>query len=305
MRNITMSLPALTPHLSWGWQELLDLCKIRVVAVMLVCAAVGMALSSPGIPALSNVFFGLMGIGLTACGAAAFNHIVDRRLDALMLRTSRRPVASKRLPVIVALLWATFLSSLGVGLLIWQVNQLTALLTFASLVGYALVYTAFLKRATPQNIVIGGVAGAAPPLLGWVAITGQITPEALILTLIIFVWTPPHFWALAIHKCDDYAKAGIPMLPVTHGLEFTRLQIWLYGWLTVIATLMPFMIGMSGNLYLIAAALLNARFMYWNGKVWRGKDPQAPLAAFWFSIRYLLGLFGALLLDHYFTILAW
>ncbi|NYS60886.1 heme o synthase [Vreelandella salicampi] len=305
MRNIAMSLPVMTPTLSWGWQELLDLCKIRVVAVMLVCAAVGMALASPGFPALSNVFFGLMGIGLTACGAAAFNHIVDRRLDALMLRTSRRPVASKRLPVIVALLWATFLSSFGVGLLIWQVNQLTALLTFASLVGYALVYTAFLKRATPQNIVIGGVAGAAPPLLGWVAITGQITPEPLLLMIIIFVWTPPHFWSLAIHKCDDYAKAGIPMLPVTHGLAFTRLQIWLYGWLTVIATLMPFMIGMSGGVYLVAAVLLNARFMYWNGKVWRGKDPHAPFAAFWFSIRYLLGLFGALLLDHYFIALAW
>jgi protoheme IX farnesyltransferase len=300
-----MSPPAVSPTFSWGWQELLDLCKIRVVAVMLVCAAVGMALASPGFPALSKVLFGLVGIGLTACGAAAFNHIVDRRLDALMSRTSRRPVASKRLPVTVAFLWATCLSALGVGLLIWQVNQLTALLTFASLVGYALVYTAFLKRATPQNIVIGGVAGAAPPLLGWVAITGEITPEPLLLTLIIFAWTPPHFWSLAIHKCNDYAKANIPMLPVTHGLAFTRLQIWLYGWLTVIATLMPFMIGMSGGVYLIAAVLLNARFMYWNGKVWRGKDPQAPFTAFWFSIRYLLGLFGALLLDHYFMALAW
>ncbi|MCL7930833.1 heme o synthase [Halomonas llamarensis] len=299
MRNTTMILPAALPSIMWGWKELLSLCKIKVVAVMLVCTAVGMALATPGLPLFSSVFFGLVGVGLASCGAAAFNHVIDRRLDAMMSRTSHRPVASKRLPVAVALVWASLLSFAGVVLLAWQVNILVAGLTCASLIGYALIYTAFLKRATPQNIVIGGVAGAAPPLLGWVAVTGQITPEPLLLMLIIFAWTPPHFWALAIHKCDEYAKAGIPMLPVTHGLAFTRLQIWLYGWLTVIATLMPFMIGMSGGVYLVVAVLLNARFMYWNGKVWRGKDPQAPLAAFWFSIRYLLGVFGALLLDHY------
>lgn len=305
MRNSTMTLPAALPSIMWGWKELLSLCKIKVVAVMLVCTAVGMALATPGLPPFSSVFFGLVGVGLASCGAAAFNHIIDRRLDAMMSRTSHRPVASKRLPVAVALVWASLLSFAGVVLLAWQVNILVAGLTCASLIGYALIYTAFLKRATPQNIVIGGVAGAAPPLLGWVAVTGQITPEPLLLMLIIFAWTPPHFWALAIHKCDEYAKAGIPMLPVTHGLAFTRLQIWLYGWLTVIATLMPFMIGMSGGVYLVAAVLLNARFMYWNGKVWRGKDPQAPFAAFWFSIRYLLGIFGALLLDHYSMASAW
>ena len=191
------------------------------------------------------------------------------------------------------------LSALGVALSAWQVNALTAVLTFASLIGYALIYTAFLKRATPQNIVIGGVAGAAPPLLGWVAITGYVAPEPLLLMLIIFAWTPPHFWALAIHKCDDYARAGIPMLPVTHGIPFTRLQIWLYGWLTVVTTLLPVMIGMSGMLYLVIVLALNARFMFWNWRIWRGQDATAPISAFWFSIRYLLGVFSALLLDHY------
>ncbi len=305
MRNITMTLPTTRPSVLWGWRELLGLCKIKVVAVMLVCTTVGMALATPGLPPLTNVFLGLLGIGLASCGAAAFNHIVDRHLDAVMTRTSRRPLANKRLPVSVALGWASLLSVAGVVLLAWKVNPLTAALTFASLIGYALIYTAFLKRATPQNIVIGGVAGAAPPLLGWVAITGQISPEPLLLMLIIFAWTPPHFWALAIHKRDDYARAGIPMLPVTHGIPFTRLQIWLYGWLTVLTTLMPVMIGMSGVLYLIVVLCLNARFMFWNWRVWRGQDPTAPIGAFWFSIRYLLGIFAALLLDHYATALAW
>ncbi len=305
MRNITITLPVSLPSVGWGWRELLGLCKIKVVAVMLVCTAVGMALATPGLPPMRGVIFGLAGIGLASCGAAAFNHIVDRHLDAVMTRTSRRPVASKRLPVAVALGWAMLLSVLGIALLVWQVNQLTAILTFASLIGYALIYTAFLKRATPQNIVIGGVAGAAPPLLGWVAVTGQISPEPLLLMLIIYAWTPPHFWALAIHKRDDYARAGIPMLPVTHGIPFTRLQIWLYGWLTVLATLLPVMIGMSGVLYLVMTLCLNARFMFWNWCVWRGEDPTAPIGAFWFSIRYLLGIFVALLLDHYAPALAW
>lgn len=299
MRNITIMLPAAVPSMVWGWRELLGLCKLKVVAVMLVCTAVGMALATPGLPPLANVVFGLAGIGLASCGAAAFNHVIDRHLDAVMIRTSRRPVASKRLPVPVAIAWAVMLSALGVALLAWQVNALTAVLTFASLIGYALIYTAFLKRATPQNIVIGGVAGAAPPLLGWVAITGYVSPEPLLLMLIIFAWTPPHFWALAIHKCDDYARAGIPMLPVTHGIPFTRLQIWLYGWLTVVTTLLPVMIGMSGMLYLVIVLALNARFMFWNWRIWRGQDATAPISAFWFSIRYLLGVFLALLLDHY------
>jgi heme o synthase len=283
----------------WGWRDLLTLCKPRVVAVMLVCALVGMALARPVLPSLALVVYGLVGIGLAASGAAAFNHVVDRRLDALMVRTSRRPLASRRMPSSVALAWATLLSLSGVGLLLWQVNALTAWLTLGSLIGYALVYTAFLKHATPQNIVIGGVAGAAPPLLGWTAVTGQLGPEPLLLMLIIFAWTPPHFWALALHKREEYARAGVPMLPVTHGEAFTRLQVWLYGWLTVAVTLMPFAIGMSGAVYLVGVMALNVRFMVWNWKVWRGQDPRAPLAAFWFSIRYILALFGILLLDHY------
>ncbi|WP_299310860.1 heme o synthase [uncultured Halomonas sp.] len=289
----------------WGWRDLLTLCKPRVVLVMLVCALVGMALARPVLPSLAVVGFGLAGIGLAAGGAAAFNHVVDRRLDALMLRTSRRPLAARRMPSSVALAWATLLSVAGVGLLAWQVNALTAWLTLGSLIGYALVYTAFLKHATPQNIVIGGVAGAAPPLLGWTAVTGQLGPEPLLLMLIIFAWTPPHFWALALHKREEYARAGVPMLPVTHGEAFTRLQVWLYGWLTVAVTLLPFAIGMSGAVYLVGVMVLNARFMWWNFRVWRGRDPRAPLAAFWFSIRYILALFGVLLLDHYAMVWAW
>ncbi|WP_300272334.1 heme o synthase [Halomonas sp.] len=291
-------LPVVAPA-AWGWRDLVTLGKPRVVAVMLVCALVGMALATPTLPSPAVVLFGLLGIGLAASGAAAFNHVVDRRLDAMMLRTSRRPLAAQRMPSPIALGWATLLSVAGIGLLLWQVNALTAWLTLGSLIGYALVYTAFLKHATPQNIVIGGVAGAAPPLLGWTAVTGQAGPEPLLLVLIIFAWTPPHFWALALHKRDEYARAGVPMLPVTHGEAFTRLQVWLYGWLTVAVTLLPFVIGMSGAVYLVGVMALNLRFMVWNFRVWRGADPRAPLAAFWFSIRYILGLFGVLLLDHY------
>lgn len=302
MSNVMMERTAVGQLASWEWRDLYTLCKPRVVAVMLVCALVGMLLAAP-LPDPGAVVFGLIGIGLAAGGAAAFNHVVDRRLDALMVRTARRPLATQRMPTPLALAWATLLSVFGIGLLAWQVNALTAWLTLGSLIGYALIYTAFLKHATPQNIVIGGVAGAAPPLLGWTAVTGQLGPEPLLLVLIIFAWTPPHFWALAIHKRDEYARAGVPMLPVTHGEAFTRLQVWLYGWLTVAVTLLPFSIGMSGMLYLVGVMALNLRFMVWNWRVWRGHDPEAPLAAFWFSIRYILGVFGVLLLDHYGT--AW
>ncbi|TDX31120.1 protoheme IX farnesyltransferase [Modicisalibacter xianhensis] len=284
---------------TWHWRDLVELGKPRVVVVMLVCALVGMALSVPGLPPGDAVVFGLVGIGLAASGAAAFNHILDRRLDAMMVRTARRPVASRRLPTVLALGWALLLSVTGLGLLAWQVNLLTAWLTLASLLGYALVYTAFLKRATPQNITIGGLAGAAPPLLGWTSVTGSAEPEALLLVLIVFAWTPPHFWALAIHKRDEYARANVPMLPVTHGEAFTRLQVWLYGWLTVAITLLPYATGMAGAVYLVGVAALNVRFIQWNWRVWRTKDESAPLAAFWFSIRYILGVFALLLLDHH------
>ncbi|WP_151703577.1 heme o synthase [Nitrincola alkalilacustris] len=281
-------------------KDFFELGKPRVVLVMLVCALVGMALAVPGMPAIDKVVFGLMGIGLASMGAAAFNHLLDQRLDQMMLRTSRRPVAEGRLKSWQAATYAAGLSIAGLVLLWFEVNPLTSMLTAAALLGYAVVYTAFLKRATPQNITIGGLAGAAPPLLGWTAVTGHLHADALLLVLIIFAWTPPHFWALAIHKREEYAKAGVPMLPVTHGTEFTRLQIWLYGWLTVAATLLPFATGMSGWIYLVGVLGLNARFMYWNWRIWRTQDVTAPLSAFWFSIRYILYLFGLLLLDHYF-----
>jgi len=281
-------------------RDYFELGKPRVVAVMLVCAAVGMALSVPGVPDPVTALLGLLGIGMAAMGAAAFNHLLDQRLDKLMLRTSRRPVAEGRVKSWQAALYALALSISGISLLWLEVNPLTAVLTAGALLGYAVVYTAFLKWATPQNITIGGLAGAAPPLLGWTAMTGQLHADALLLVLIIFAWTPPHFWALAIHKKEEYAKAGVPMLPVTHGNEFTRLQIWLYGWLTVAATLMPVASGMSSWIYLGGALLLNIKFMYYNWKVWKGEDPTAPLSAFWFSIRYLLYLFYWLLFDHYF-----
>ncbi|SDK95590.1 protoheme IX farnesyltransferase [Modicisalibacter muralis] len=283
----------------WQWRDFITLGKPRVVVVMLVCALVGMALAVPGLPPTKAVVLGLVGIGLAASGAAAFNHVLDRRLDALMLRTASRPLATRRLPTPLALGWAGLLSVSGIGLLAWQVNALTAWLTLASLIGYALIYTAFLKRATPQNITIGGLAGAAPPLLGWAAVSGEVHPDALLLVLIVFAWTPPHFWALAIHKRDEYARAKVPMLPVTHGEAFTRLQIWLYSWLTVAVTLLPFATGMSGIVYLVGITALNARFMVWYWRVWRGRDSQAPIGAFWFSIRYILGVFAILLLDHY------
>jgi len=280
-------------------RDYLELGKPRVVLVMLVCAAVGMALAVPGMPDMLQAITGLVGIGLAAMGAAAFNHLLDRRLDKLMLRTSRRPVAEGRIRDWQAAGYASFMSFAGLALLWVEVNPLTAVLTALALLGYAVVYTAFLKHATPQNITIGGLAGASPPLLGWTAMTGQLHPDAFLLVLIIFAWTPPHFWALAIHKREEYAAAGVPMLPVTHGNDFTRLQLWLYSWLTVAATLLPFATGMSGWIYLLGVMLLNAQFMYWNWKVWRGKDPKAPLGAFWYSIRYIMYLFGWLLLDHY------
>lgn len=281
------------------WRDYWELGKPRVVMVMLVCALVGMALAVPTLPPLDKVVLGLLGIGMAAMGAAAFNHLLDRRLDRLMLRTSSRPVAEGRLGGWQAGGYAGLMSVAGITLLWVEVNPLTAWLTLASLLGYALVYTGFLKRVTPQNITIGGLAGAAPPLLGWVAITGQVHPNALLLVLIIFAWTPPHFWALAIYKRKEYAKAGVPMLPVTHGDRFARLQVWLYTWLTVAVTLLPFVTGMSGWIYLVGIVALNLRFLQWNWKVWKGEDLATPLASFWFSIRYILLLFLFLLVDHY------
>ncbi|GGY35335.1 protoheme IX farnesyltransferase [Bacterioplanes sanyensis] len=282
------------------WRDYWELGKPRVVMVMLVCALVGALLARPGLPDVSLLLLAMVGIGLASMGAAAFNHLLDQRFDRLMVRTARRPLAQGRLHPWQVFAYASALSVLGLWLLAVWVNELTAALTAASLLGYALIYTAFLKHATPQNITIGGLAGAAPPLLGWTAVSGQLEGDAILLVLIIFAWTPSHFWVLAIHKHEEYRRAGVPMLPVTHGLAFTRLQVWLYAWLTVAATLMPFVTGMSGWIYLAAVLLLNARWLWFNGRVfYRPQDTDVPMQAFWFSIRYLLWLFAALLLDHF------
>jgi protoheme IX farnesyltransferase len=281
-----------------SWRDYYNLCKARVVAVLLLTAVVGMFLATPEVPNLILVVTATIGIGLCASSAAAFNHVLDRRFDAIMYRTRNRPLPSGKVGTQQAVLFAIIIGALGFSILYLLVNPLSAYLTLASLIGYALIYTAFLKRATPQNITIGGLAGAMPPLLGWVSITGTLEPNSLLLVLIIFAWTPPHFWALAIHKREDYAKAGIPMLPVTHGVAFTRLQILLYTCLLVITTALPFVTAMSGLIYLFGVVLLNMRFMYFALQLF-GNDESVPLRMFWYSIRYIMWLFAWLLLDHY------
>jgi protoheme IX farnesyltransferase len=281
------------------WRDYLELCKPRVVAVMLLTAIVGMCLATPEFPPLDIVVSATLGIGLMASGAAAVNHVMDRNIDAKMARTHRRPLPQGKIDETRALIFASMLSLSGVVVLIVWTNVLTAWLTLGALIGYAVIYTMVLKRATPLNIVIGGIAGAAPPLLGWVAVTGQIEPDSLLLVLIIFAWTPPHFWALCIHKKDDYARAGVPMLPVTHGEKYTRLHILLYTILMVITTLFPVMTGMSGVIYLIGVTVLNLRFIQWAVRVYRANDIAAPMAMFWFSVKYIMWLFVVLLVDHY------
>jgi heme o synthase len=282
------------------WQDYLELCKPRVVALMVLTALVGMYLAVPHHVPWSVLLYATLGIALAAGSAAAINHLVDRNIDALMARTSGRPLPSGRIPPQQAWYFALLLGVLSMGVLLTLVNALTAILTFLTLIGYAGVYTLYLKRATPQNIVIGGAAGAAPPLLGWVAVTGHLAPEPLLLVLIIFVWTPPHFWALAIHRYNDYAKANIPMLPVTHGVAFTRLSIVLYTLLLTAVTAMPYAIGMSSSFYLLIVSLLNARFLYWAVVLWLGKRPDAAMKTFRYSIWYLTFLFILLLVDHFF-----
>jgi protoheme IX farnesyltransferase len=264
-------------------------------------AIVGMFLSVPGWPDLQALVFGTLGIGLAASSAAVFNHVLDHRTDILMMRTRGRPLPQGKLTEKAALSFASVLCVIAMIILWFLVNPLTAALTFASLIGYAVVYTMFLKRATPQNIVIGGAAGAAPPVLGWTAITGEATSSALLLFLIIFVWTPPHFWALAIARKDEYEKVGIPMLPVTHGEEYTRLNILLYTILLVLITIIPYLTGMSGLIYLSVALVLDAMFLYHVIQMRRvPEDLELPMKTFKFSITYLGVLFAALLVDHYF-----
>ena len=281
------------------WRDYLELTKPKVVVLMLITSLVGMFLATrAGVP-WAVLVFGNLGIGLCAGGAAAVNHVLDRRIDALMARTHKRPLAEGRISALAALSFALLLAVSGLALLLIFTNALAAWLTLASLLGYAVIYTGFLKRATPQNIVIGGLAGAAPPLLGWVAVTGHVTAEPLLLVLIIFAWTPPHFWALAIHRKAEYAKADIPMLPVTHGEHYTKVHILLYTCVLLAVSLLPFVIHMSGVLYLACALGLGARFLHWAWVLYRVIHPHAAINTFKYSIYYLLWLFAALLVDHY------
>jgi protoheme IX farnesyltransferase len=276
-----------------------ELCKPRVVYLIVFTAVVGMFLAVPGWPPMSALIAGTLGIGLAASSAAAINHLLDQRIDAVMARTRDRPLPSGQLEAKQVLLFATALGLISMTLLVVWVNTLTAALTFLSLIGYAIVYTLWLKRATPQNIVIGGAAGAAPPVLGWTAVTGAVDPNALILFLIIYVWTPPHFWALAIHRRHDYAAVDIPMLPVTHGVRFTRWHILFYTILLVLVTTMPFLTGMSGMLYLAGVTVLNIGFLWYALRLLSDNDEGLPMQTFSYSIIYLMVLFVFLLADHY------
>jgi protoheme IX farnesyltransferase len=282
-----------------SWKNYLTLCKPNVVLEMLFTAVVGMLLAVPGMPPLATVFYGTLGIALAASSAAAINHFIDRKADAQMSRTENRPLPKGNLTATNVMVFAVVLGVTSMLILVFLVNALTAILTFLSLFGYAIVYTLYLKRATPQNIVIGGAFGATPPLLGWCAMTNSIDAYALLLVLIIFVWTPPHFWALAIARREEYAKVNIPMLPVTHGVEFTRLQILLYTVLLFIVTLLPYLTGMSGLVYLAVAVPLGGVFIYFAVLMMRTKDNKTAMKTFAYSIIYITALFAALLIDHY------
>ncbi len=277
----------------------LELTKPKVVLMMLITAIVGMLLASKSLPSLYLVIISMIGIGLCASSAAAINQIIDRNIDANMARTSKRPLPQGEITTFNASLFAFAMMISGTAILISQVNILTAVLTVASLIGYAFIYTVFLKRATPQNIVIGGLAGAAPPLLGWTSVTNSIDPNALLLVLIIFVWTPPHFWALAIYRKEDYARESIPMLPVTHGVRFTKLQIILYTVLLVLVSLLPYVVLMSGNIYLFSALGLGLFYLYSSIKMYLTDDEEYPMTSFKYSIYYIFLIFFALLADHF------
>jgi len=293
--NDVTSLTAPTGHLRDYW----ELTKPKVVALVVFTAIVGMFLAVPGLPPWRESLFATLGIWLAAASAAAINHVLDRRIDAEMIRTRRRPLPAGHLTETAALLFAFALGLASMLILALLVNPLTAVLTFLTLIGYSVVYTVWLKRATPQNIVIGGAAGAAPPVLGWAAVTNNVDPNALLLFLIIFTWTPPHFWALAIARRDDYARAGIPMLPVTHGIEFTRLHILLYTILLGVVTVLPWLTGMSGLLYLAGALVLNIIFLRYAFALRKGGRVELPMRTFKYSVNYLMMLFALLLIDHY------
>jgi protoheme IX farnesyltransferase len=282
-----------------SWRDYKELTKPNVVALMILTSVIGMLMAVPGMVPLDALILGNLGIAMVAGAAAAVNHLVDQQVDQKMARTRNRPMAQGRIGPLQAGIFATVLGGGGMAILLIWVNALTAWLTLASLVGYAVIYTMFLKRATPQNIVIGGLAGAAPPLLGWTAVTGEVTGHALLLALIIFAWTPPHFWALAIHRKEEYAAVDIPMLPVTHGVAFTKLHILLYTLIMFLVTLLPFATRLSGPLYLLGAVVLGGGFLYWAIELLRDKNPQAPIETFRYSIVYLMALFVVMLVDHY------
>ncbi len=286
---------------AFDWRDYYELTKPKVVMLIVFTAVVGMFLAVPGLPDLQAVVFGTLGIGLASSSAAVYNHVLDARIDIHMLRTSARPLPEGRLDERSALTFATVLCVISMLILWTLVNPLTAVLTFFSLIGYAVIYTVWLKRATPQNIVIGGAAGAAPPVLGWAAVTGEVSAASLLLFLIIFTWTPPHFWALAIARKDEYAKVGIPMLPVTHGEDFTRLNILLYTILMVVVTVVPYLIGMSGLIYLVTALVSGGYFLNYAVQMMTDRENKGlPMRLFKYSITYLSLLFAALLVDHYF-----
>ncbi|AFU99615.1 heme o synthase [Simiduia agarivorans] len=284
---------------SLGWRDYYELTKPRVVMLMILTSVIGMMLAVPGMVPLDILVLGNLGIALCAGSAATVNHLVDRHIDQRMARTFNRPVAKGRLAPLQALTFALLLGLAGMIILLVFVNALTAWLTLASLLGYAVIYTLFLKRATPQNIVIGGLAGAAPPLLGWTAVTGSMDANGILLALIIFAWTPPHFWALAVHRKEEYANADIPMLPVTHGERYTKIHILLYTIILCLVTLLPYLTGMMGWLYLLGAICLGAGFIYWAVRMLTSEDPKFGMDTFKYSIVYLMALFVIMLLDHY------
>jgi len=294
MNAITLAKTARIP-----WREYLALCKPKVVSLIVFTALVGMLLASPTLVPVHILVFGIVGIALGAASGAAVNHWVDERIDGIMDRTRNRPLPQGQLSPRAAIVFAVMLGVLSMVILVTFVNTLTAVLTLVSLVGYAVVYTMFLKRSTPHNIVLGGAAGAAPPVLGWTAVTGEINTEALLLFLVIFIWTPPHFWALAIRRRREYAKAGIPMLPVTHGVEFTKLNILLYTLMLVAVTLLPFITQMSGLIYISGAIALGIGFVYHAVRLYRSSDDRYSMETFGYSIFYLSALFAFLLADHY------
>ncbi|MFD2177127.1 heme o synthase [Veronia pacifica] len=280
-----------------GWRDYLEMTKPKVVAMLLLTALVGMCMAVPSLPPATAVIIGLLGIGMQSSAAAVFNHVLDKRIDRKMQRTFKRPMAKGRVSNANALTFGTVLMVVGF-VLLYTLNALVAWLTFASLIGYALVYTVWLKHATPQNIVIGGLAGAMPPLLGWVAVTGEVHAHALLLVMLVFTWTPPHFWALAIHRRNDYAKADVPMLPVTHGINFTKTMVLLYTMLQVVVGLLPWLSGMSGYLYLIGSLALNLGFVAYAWRLKFSDEKGLAWQTFKFSIWHIMGLFVVLLGDH-------